>query len=160
MDDPFVLSFLWILGLIAGVIPGIFSARFLSELIFTGLITKPSVLGLLAAMFFPFLLISLAWFFHWSAVASLVVFLKAFMLSYHASLLWVGFPGSGWLLGSLLFFSDFACSTVLWMFCIRSNRALGKDPVYRLIPAFAAVFLICSVDCSLISPFLGVVLLS
>lgn len=158
MDRTRVLSFFWIVGLIVGIGLGCFSSAYLSDLIQACLTTHLRFYALLSSMIVPFFLAYMSFALGWYPLLYLLMFSEAFLISYHSTILQYVYPGAGWLLSLLLLFSDLICSAVLWMFCIRSVRCCGRQFAFRMIPAFAAVFLICSVDYSLVSPFLGVVL--
>ena len=154
------LAFLWICGLALGTLTAAFSADGLIHRMYSCLSTPVSIVCLLTVMLIPVAVSAFCVLVRKPFLLFFVSFLKAFSLSYHAFILCLCFDCAGWILLPLLFFSDLVSSVILWMFWIGSLRLGPRDLVYRVIPTFAAVFLTCSVDCSLVYPFLGAVLIS
>lgn len=154
------LAFLWICGLAFGTLTAAISADGLLHRMYSCLHAPVSIGSLLTVMLIPVAVSAFCVLIRKPFLLFVVSFLKAYSLSYHAFFLCLCFDCAGWILLPLLFFSDLVSSVILWMFWIGSVRFGIRDLSYRVIPALAAVFLACSVDCSLVSPFLGAVLLS
>ncbi len=159
-DTPFFLAFAWILGIVFGVGASYCASHSLSSLMRMTANSPVSIFGLLSAMLLPLLCSAFAVYISCPWLLIPTAFLKAFLYTYFSFGILASYGSAGWLIRLLLIFSDTLMLPVLWLFWLRGIQWGRVDFLYRLIPAVSVVFLIGSIDYSIISPFLAQIILN
>ncbi len=144
----------WIIGLILGASFSLLTGESFLSMTHTAASSRGSVISLFASAFLPFLIVSLAVYFHTPVVIYCLVFGKGFCFCFVSMGIMLAFPESGWLLRWLLLFSDSLALPVLIWFCLRH---IHKDSVAGAAVFFAGalIFLTATIDNLFVSSFLS-----
>lgn len=151
----FILAFAWISGLLLGAVFSASASAELSSVMLAAAHTGVSIYGLLAVRLLPFLLSALSIYFSQPILLYAVAFLKAFLYSYMGTGLFMACCSAGWILFSLLMFSDTIMLPILWLSWLRYIPG-QRSASYRChaICAFFAVAVGC-IDYTYIAPYLA-----
>lgn len=157
-DLSFHLAFSWVLGSVFGAITSFYASDSLLSLMRMTAVSPVSIVSLLSAILLPLLFSAFAVYISnvWLLIPA--AFFKAFLYHFFCFGILRSFGSAGWLIRLLLIFSDTLTLPVLWMYWLRSIKGTREGLAFRTIPAVCAVFLIGSVDYSVISPFLAQIL--
>lgn len=153
-----VLAVVWILGLVFGSVLVTVSDDSYFLLMCEAANCPVSITGLIASVFLPFLISAFAVFIGKPKLIFVICFCQAAGFSFAAAAALAAFGSAGWLIGSLLLFSDICFNPVLCWFWIRQISANRNSfPADAFVcTAFAA--LIGSVDLCVVSPFLAMLI--
>ena len=153
-----LVSFVWILGFLIGNYFASQTADIHHLLLHNIAFCSVSFLGLYFALFFPFILSA---FLIRSPVQSftlLIVFAKALSIGFCACGIMIAFSSAGWLMRSLLLFSDSLIVILLLWFWIRNyTYEISKLNTDLSICAVLS-FIISCIDYFAVSPFLEALL--
>ena len=139
-------------GFLLGIAFSYRSQTFVS--LMRGAVSSPvTIVGLGAVLFFPYLLTASAVLFSSSGILLTVAFLKALLFGACAAAVDLAFPDAGWLVRSLLLFSDFAGYPVLFWLLWRFIDG-HKNPIVAFWIAGGALTAIGILDYLVIAPFL------
>lgn len=148
-----ILAFVWISGLICGVMYAAYDATIIS-LMRMVCFNCVSIVGLATILILPLLISAVAVYFSKPAVIYLLSAFKAFSSGYCIYGTLAVYGSAGWLIRLLLLFSDTCITVVLMWFWIRhisgSKRALTADTAVCTVLAG----LIGIIDYTVVSPFL------
>ena len=151
------------------LLPACYSAGFLLGIAFAyrsqplvslmrgAIIGSVTIVGLGSVLLLPYLLTVSAVLFSSSGFLFTVAFLKAFSFGACAAAVDLAFSDAGWLVRSLLMFSDFFGFPVLVWLSWHSFDSLGKRKTMYMI-AGGLLLIIGLIDCFLIAPFLELVM--
>lgn len=115
---------------------------------------RVSIVGLLTAVFLPFLLSALAVYISRPELLLPVCFLKAFSFSCSAAAVSAAFGSAGWLIRFLLNFSECCTLPLLCLFWIRHISGVKRPAGRDFLICCIAVLTIGALDYLLISPYL------
>lgn len=148
------LGFCWVLGILFGMHFVSFVSEPFSSLIRTGVYSRVTTAGLLTVLLLPLFASAITVYFFIPYLQYFICFLKAFCFGCCLYCSVHTFAAAGWLIMSLMMFSD-SCMLVplLWFWCrhITGNRQSLKRDVYYCL---TAAVLIGFVDYFIISPYL------
>ena len=113
-----------------------------------------SISSLLCSVFLPFLLSFLSIYFSKQWLLYPICFWKYFFFGFSANCLLHAFGSAGWLIQSLLMFSDIVALIMLTWFCFRNLTIHRRPEIRDVLVIISVIFPICVVDFVFISPFL------
>ena len=148
------LALSWHFGLLCGVLITDKCDPDLLSLMRSAVLSRVSIVGLLAVTFLPFLLSAFAVIFSSPWLMIPISFLKAFSFGYCASAVSTSFGSAGWLVRWLLLFSACCSVPVLYWFWLRHISGSQKSLWMDLVLCAVIVLLIGCLDYRVISPFL------
>lgn len=149
-----LLAFVWFAGLLFGSF-----FYHLSEPSFLFLMRgisfdSVSIVGLFLSGLFPFLFSAYAVVDSKPVLVFIVCFLKAFFFTLISLMLNFGFCDGGWLVQRLIMFHEILTIPVLYTFWCRILRLMGLPSASECMGWLSLVFLIMTLDCRLLDPFL------
>ncbi len=152
------LAISWCLGLIIGALFSYETQSISISLMRTAASTRVSIVWLLVLRTAPLVLSAIAIYLRLPYFTLIIVFFKAFIFGFAAcGTVWTFFS-SGWLITSLLMFSDFFMVIPLLYFWIRhisgTQSYLRRDFIVSLLLSAA----LCIADYLFVSPFLAVLM--
>lgn len=150
-----VLAFIWILGLISGLLFSYRAGTSFFSAMHTADFRCVSIIGLLSLSVLPLLFSALAVFIGQPWLLVPIAFVKAFCFSFLAFGITVAFGGAGWLIRWLLMFCDCCSLPLLWLYWLRSISHSSKHNPGGTLSCFAAALAIGCVDYCLICPILA-----
>ena len=153
--DGLVLNFLWFMGLIFGGLLSSGCVSLFSNWMRAAYFADVSIVWLFAALLLPFLLSSLAVYFHQKWLLLPLAFLKAFLFGFSFCGIGSCCGRAGWLVCLLLFFSEIILFPLLFFFLKRCFFRFSVFSFSELSVYAAFVFLVASFDRCVISPFLA-----
>ena len=139
------LPFCWFLGLLLGTTYGYRADHSYILLLRYAALNRVSFVGLIAALYVPLLLSTLAVYLNHPQWLLPICFIKAFLFTSCGSALLIAYHSAGWLVRLLLQFSDFCTMPFLYWFCMR-NIVERKSNL-------ASDFLVCCTGGSIIGIF-------
>lgn len=148
-----LLAFFWIIGLVLGIIFGWFTNVSRISLMRRLSASSVSIVGLLCVTALPFLLSAFVFFISQPWMLMPICFVKAFLFSYVSLTVFQEWYSAGWLIWSLLLFSDCTTAPLLYLFWLRwisGEREISKTELFCVL---SVVILISCVDFCIISPF-------
>lgn len=154
-DSVRSLAFIFLAGIVAGCIL-YFSAEFDSVSWMRGALYSPvSIVGLLSVILLPFLFSVFAAMTaqHWMLL--LIVFCKAVSFAQVACGITVAFGSAGWLMRSLLMFTDIFSLPVLLLFWLRYWGGRRRLTVHAALAYLAVLVSVGGIDILFISPILA-----
>lgn len=149
------LAFFWLAGISFGLYAANLASVHISSLMLTLVDQRVSIVGMLIIFIFPLLLSAVLIHFSAHRLLFLFAFLKAFCYSFSSCCIFLSFGSAGWLIQSLLMFSDTVLAIVLLWFWFRFFSAktveLGRDAG---ICCIITACVVC-IDYFMVSPFLA-----
>lgn len=115
---------------------------------------RVSITGLLSAFLLPLLFSAFAVYISQPWLLVPVAFGKAFSFSYLAFGVTLAFGSAGWLVRSLLMFSDCLTLPLLWWFWLCCIRASDRDALRSFLVTCTAALMIGCLDYGAVSPLL------
>ncbi len=148
------LAFCWCTGLFLGCyLPQYLDHSYFS-LMHKAVNRSVSIVGLFAVLV-PFLISAIAVYFSQTWLIFPICFFKSFSFAFIAACVTIAFSSSGWLVRSLLLFTDILSAPVVLGYWLR----LVKTPANKAFQDSAVCAAICAIFCSLdyfvVSPFLA-----
>ena len=143
----------WILGLISGL----WAVRFV-DFDLPGLedsFHSYTLFGVISVALLPVLISTMVVFVERSWLLLPFSFLKAFSFAYVGSLVTGGYGSAGWLIQSLLMFSDCLSLPFLWWFWCRLLKSAQQITFSTIFHITLVAFSIGVLDFKVISPFLS-----
>ena len=141
----YILAFCWLLGLLWGSLFALWIDEEIFETLRFGMFAELSIVSLLAITLFPIALVLFAARLSRPHVLYLLVFLKALSFAFVMTGYLDVFACSGWLIGSMLMFSDIAMTPLLWYILLRSEQCdvgvLRNSIFFSVVSATVIVFL-------------------
>ena len=150
-----VLVYSWVSGLILGAVLAVSSGNLLDSTMRAAVSGSMSISGLIAVQLLPLLLSAYAVYYTQPVLLVSVIFLKAFLFAYAGAGILILYPVSGWLIRSLLMFSDILTIPVLWFIWICVVPAAQYPMLRRIAVSALWSVLVGCVDMTLIAPFLA-----
>lgn len=149
------LAFFWFAGIVLGIWISVLAGTPLLSLMRSNFGSAVSIVGLLLAACFPFLISVFTVLISGPGWLLPVGFANGFLHGYICLAVIRSFGSAGWLLRLLLCFSIVSSAPVLYLFWLRLISR-GKDGFFsETLFFFALTVLIGSIDYSLVSPFLA-----
>ncbi len=147
----------WLSGLLAGIFFSVQNKDLVLPMMYTSF-TGTSLLNLLIAVTFPFVVSGLILYFTTSWFLLPIIFFKAFLFSYCSCFISIAFVDAGWLLRWLfLFSSSFNVFFLLWFWFI--TIACDKSHIAILTFIFTSIAIIIAViDYLIVLPFTALLL--
>ena len=153
-----ISSFCWILGLLLGFFFTAHAGDSYLLLMRRAAFSQVSISGLAAAVLLPFLFAAFAASVSAPRLICAVCFGKAFFTASCASGILAAYGDAGWLVRSLLQFSDIVSLPLLCWFSMRhvaaNRQGIRRDLMICLIPSVIAVM----IDFVVVSPFLAMLI--
>lgn len=148
------LALVWLAGLCCGTAAYLSSDGQLISLMRSVLYAPVSIVGMLCVTVLPFLLSALAVFLSRPAWLLPICFGKAFLCSFVSMGVFQAFGAAGWLLRWFLLFGDCVNIPVLYWFWLR--HLCREQPLdgWECTLLCSLGLLICSINYSVVSPFL------
>ena len=148
-----ILAFALLSGfLIGGYCTG-YADSLLLHLMRTAAFSRVSIVHLMPVLLLPFVFSAFAVYIGQRWLIFPIAFIKAFLLAYLTGAIRIFYPGSGVLLGVLLFFADYLIMPVLcwfWFHCFRGRKEFPQICWCMLLLVLAIGY----VDSYVVSPFL------
>lgn len=145
----------WSIGLICGIAYAFQADSSFSSLMHSAALSPVSIVSLLIVLFLPFLISAIAVFLSRPVLLMPLAFTKAFSFGACAFAADLAFSSAGWLLRSMLMFSDLLTVPVLiwfWLRCLKGDRFRScRD----LAICAGFIVLIGNFDFYIVSPFLA-----
>jgi len=110
------VSFLWVLGLVSGMILQLCSGGFFPSLMLGIPLGSVSIVSLFTSVFLPFLFSAFAVYISQPLLLHFIAFWKAFAFSFVSTGMVICFGSSGWLIRLLLMFSDWVTMPILFWY--------------------------------------------
>ena len=151
----FVLAFFWIVGLLCGITVYISAEDSLFPVMRSISFHAVSIVSLLCVNLFPFLLSAFAVSSSKTVLMLLICFSKAFLFSFVSLGISQTYGSAGWLIRSMLLFSDCLTTPMLYWFWLRHLPENRPYVGWETFGMSALGILIGSVDYRIISPFLA-----
>ncbi len=150
----FVLAFFWILGLIFGVF--LFQTAGDSFLPLMRSIPQGavSIMSLFCSVYLPFLFSAFAVICSQTIILFPISFCEAFLLSFVSFGVTQAYGTAGWLIRSMLLFSNFFCAPILYFLWLRYLSGFRRFSLLEFLFIGCAVILIGSIHYSIITPLL------
>lgn len=153
-DKLFFLAFFSFCGTLFGTLTSYHLDSFILALMRRGSFASVSIVGLIVVNFLPFLITSVVILLSKPFLFLPIGFLKNFSFAFIRSLICISYGQAGWLVGTIMLFSDTIVIVLLHWFWIRHIDGI-QDYAYRdLSLCFAVSFISCVIDYIWVSPFL------
>ena len=154
-----VLAFALLAGYTLGSYLATGAAHSTFLLMRTAVSSRVSIVCLLPVILLPFLFTAFAVSIRQLWMLIPLAFCRAAAFGFLASVVLCSFGSSGWLVFTLLLFSDCISMPLLCLFLLRSIHKAGRDTFRNFLIISSVLFGIVSLDCKFISPFLVSLLL-
>lgn len=153
-----LLALFWCIGLLCGCAASRQAEAYLVPLMSAAAAHRVSIVGLLAVLLLPLLFSAFAVFISEPRLLLAAAFLKAFTFGFTAWGITVAFGMAGWLIRSLLLFSD--CCMLPFLFWFWLRHISGERAAVRndLAVCTAVAVLVGSIDFWKVSPFLALLI--
>lgn len=152
-ESIFRLACSFLLGLLSGGCIFTLTSDSFSSLMRGAAFGSMSIISLLSVLLLPFLFSAFAVYVRQSWLLMPISFLKAFFFSF----LYVGlsctFGGAGWLVRTMLMFSDILTLPVLWWFWLKLLQWEGQGFYRQFLLPMAVEIAIACFDFSMVSPW-------
>lgn len=148
-----ILTSVWIAGLILGAFVSFVAVNALRDLFPVVLSANKSMVSVLLPTILPFLLSALAVYFSIPWLLSLICGLKAFCFGFCGLGLCIVYGQCSWLLQLLFMFTDLCTLPILLFYWLRYFMGGNRPSRFTNICFGSALFVICSIDRCIISPF-------
>ena len=153
-----IFSCLWLLGFLLGLYFITASGDSFLILVREAALNKPSLSGLLFVMYFPLIVSFTAIYFSSPGIIYFWALIKSFLFSSCLCGIVAAFGSSGWLVRSLLLFSNSAVTVGILLFWRRTLTHTYRKAMKELL-IFAVVFTaIGFIDYFLVSPYLAILM--
>lgn len=152
------LAFFFSLGLGFGILSASCSEGTYVSLMRGLCMTPVSIVRLLIVRLLPFLICALIIYKFSSRLFIPLAFLRAFSYGYVLRLVYMAFPGAGWLVWLLLLFSDTAGVFLLFFFWLKNTPVPSHNGFKLLVWCGMAVLLSAVFDYCLLSPYLAMLI--
>ena len=119
-----------------------------------------SIVDLLFAILFPFVITAVISYISKPILLLPLCFAKSIGYSFLLCSVSMEFADAGWLVGSLLLFSDTACILLMYFYCLRYLNGFQKRCGRDIIVSVVAVSAVAVIDVWLVSPYLSVLIKS
>ena len=149
----YVLAVFWLAGILYGILCFAVARSDLSALMRSTITGSVSIVGLLSAVYLPFLLSAFALLFSLPWMLFCVCFCKAFLFAFVSLGLLLSFPGGGWLFRYFLLFGDCAVLPVLYWYWLHSISVPSVSRWFPTILTSCAGILAVGLDYRVISPY-------
>lgn len=158
-SDRMLLALSWVFGLGFGGFVFRYAGSDLVSQMPLAAKCQPSIFGLLTVTYLPFLFSAFAVMISTPKLLHMICFCKAFLFGYASCGVFAAFGEGSWLVRWMLLFTDIWGAALLYFFCQRHVSGVRQMSWPLLSGYFLAVFGICWVDISFISPLLRKMLL-
>ena len=149
------LAAFWILGLVCGWLLYVHGDYNVVSLMRGAMEVPVSIVGLVNVLAVPFLFSALAVFISGFSLLPIVALEKGMLFAFTSCCVLGAFGNGGWLMWSLLMFSDIIGVILLWYFWLRVVRFGRIFPFEGILPAGAGLILTGMLDICVISPFIA-----
>lgn len=153
-DKLFLLAFFSFCGTFLGTLTSYHLDSFILALMRRGSLASVSIVGLIVVNFLPFLITSVVILLSKPSLFLPIGFLKNFSFAFFRSLICISYGQAGWLVGTIMLFSDTIVMVLLHWFWIRHIDGIQVSAYRDLSFCFAVSFVACILDYIWVSPFL------
>lgn len=151
----FLLSILWIAGLLSGATTALFADNLLIPTMRAALYGGLSIFGLLAALLLPLFITAFVVYISQPLILLPISFCKAFSFAFIAAGLLLSFGNADWLLCLLFMFANLLALSVLWWCWLHVMTGERIPALQTSLIAGVLTVLVGCVDFVLVAPFLA-----
>jgi len=150
----YILSALWLLGLVLGMALGIATGGSGTQQLYIGLLCEPSLLPLVFLVAFPLIITGFALRFRLFTLTLPLLFIMSILRGFCCMFLFVQLGSGAWLLRCLYMFSGGCTSVLMWWLLFRHGVLPKPSLKTDLYLVCVLATLVITVDFLLFSPFL------